>query len=420
MCDMKSILLAIRLAFSNLRTNTARTIVTLSGIIVSIAAIILVVSAGESVKGFVLSQIETFGTDLIQVEVRVPSGKSTQDRSSESVAGAANIKTLKIEDGEAIARLPNVGSVYVAMIGQALAQYFETNKQILIFGTTADVVKVDANLRLAGGTFYSENDDDGLRDVVVLGSGVKQSFFGGSDALGRKIKIKGESYTVVGVLKERGSAGFFDFDSIVYMPLKTLQKKILGIDHASMISVRVKDPDIIDRTAEDIRWVMRDQHRIDDPKDDDFEVASVKEAQETIGNVFGAINILLLALASISLIVGGVGIMNVMFVAVSERMGEIGLRKAVGARSGDVLKQFLIEAVVISVTGGALGIMLGVSLLFVGIHVLQSFGFAVDFILTIRTLLIAVGFSAGAGVLFGVYPAWRASQVPPVVAMRRE
>lgn len=418
---MKSFFLALRFALNNLRSNMGRTVVTLSGIIVSIAAIIVVSGAGESVKRFILGQIEVFGSDLIQVEPRVPSRTSGQDRSSESASGASSITSLTLEDAEKIERLPNVVAVYGAMIGQSLAQYREVNKQVFIFGTGADVVRVDENIKLQDGTFYTRSDDASLYNAVVLGSSVKETFFGNNDAVGKKIKIKGDSYTVVGVLEPRGSAGFFDFDSIVYMPIQTLQKKILGIDHVSMVSVRVSDVGKIDQTSEDIRWLLRDRHDITDVKDDDFEVMSVKEAQETVANVFGTINILLIALASISLTVGGVGIMNVMFVAVSERTSEIGLRKAVGGRSRDVLGQFLVESTTIALLGGIFGIVLGILFLYVGIMIAQrTAGFSVEFILTFRSLLLAVGFSGGAGILFGMYPAWRASKISPVQALTKE
>lgn len=417
---MERFFLAVQLGSKNLRMNIGRTIVTLSGIVVSIATIIIVMGAGESVKRFVVDMVSVFGTNLIQVEVRVPSGTQSQDRSSESIAGAANVTTLTKKDGEQLSRLSNVDAYYAAIIGQSLAQYREVNKQIMIFGTTPDVVRVDQNIHISEGSFYGKSDEMGLSQVVVIGDGVRKSFFGEENAVGKTIKIQGNSYKVLGVLEQRGAAGFFDFDSIVYMPLETLQKKILGLNHVSMISIRVKDESNTDATAEDIRWILRDRHNIQDIRDDDFEVTSIKEAQKLLSSVFGAINSLLLAIASISLLVGGVGIMNVMFVAVSERTNEIGLRKALGATSSDIRGQFLIESVVIAIFGGMMGIFIGLVLLKCLVIIAQYAQFSVQWVMYPEIVCIAVGFSVGSGIVFGVYPAWRASRISPVIAMSHE
>jgi len=417
---MERFFLAVQLGVKNLRMNIGRTIVTLSGIVVSIATIIIVMGAGESVKRFVIDMVSVFGTNLIQVEVRVPSGTQSQDRSSESIAGAANVVTLTKKDGEQLSRLPNVDAYYAAIIGQSLAQYREVNKQIMIFGTTPDVVQVDQNIHISEGSFYDKSDEMGLSQVVVIGDGVRKSFFGEDNAVGKTIKIQGNSYKVLGVLEQRGAAGFFDLDSIVYMPLETLQKKILGLNHVSMISIRVKDESSTDATAEDIRWILRDRHNIQDIRDDDFEVTSIKEAQKLLSSVFGAINSLLLAIASISLLVGGVGIMNVMFVAVSERTNEIGLRKALGATSSDIRGQFLIESVVIAIFGGMMGIVIGLVLLKGVVIMAQYAQFSVQWVMYPEIVCVAVGFSIGSGIVFGVYPAWRASQISPVIAMSHE
>ena len=207
---------------------------------------------------------------------------------------------------------------------------------------------------------------------------------------------------------------------MIYMPLKTTQNMILGIDHISAITVSARDETKLAETSESIRRILRDEHTIDDPNFDDFEVMTIQEAQDLIGKVFGAVNILLLAVASISLIVGGVGIMNVMFVALEERLAEIGLRKALGARPQDILKQFLVESIVISGFGGLIGIVLGSAILFILLYFAGEFGFVLPSGLTMGTVGIAVGFSVGTGLFFGVYPAWRASKIEPVVAMRQE
>lgn len=417
---MRSIILAIQLAFRNLRENIVRTFVTLTGIVISIAAIILVMSAGGSVKSYVLSQVESFGSDVIQTEVRVPSGTKGQDVSLNGLAGIGSVTTMKMKDGERIGKLDNVEAWYATIIGQALVQQGNTRKQTILWGASPGVTIVDPQVKVAEGVFYSESDEEGAARKVVLGSGVKDTLFGNRLAVGKTVRIKGQSYTVSGVLAPRGSSFGLNFDDLMYVPIKTMQNDILGIKHIEAITTKVKDVSKIEQTADQIRRILRDRHDISDPNYDDFQVVSIQEAQDTVAKVFGAINILLLAVASISLLVGGVGIMNVMFVALEERTQEIGLRKALGARSGDILKQFLLEASTIAFVGGAVGIVIGTALLFAGLQAAAHFGFELTTGISFETLAIAVGFSIGVGILFGVYPAWRAAKVPPVVAMRQE
>ncbi|QQS61114.1 MAG: ABC transporter permease [Candidatus Moraniibacteriota bacterium] len=416
---MRAFIQSIRMALKNLSQNATRTFITLIGIVLSIAAIIMVMSAGESVKQFILGQLGVFGTDLIQVEPRVPSGTTSQDRSSTSIVNAlTRITTLNLEDGEAIQKLDNIETFSGGSFGQGQIRYSRERSSSMIFGTSPDMIIVDENIVISEGRFYSEEEDRSLGQVAVLGSGLKEKLFGNRNAVGEKIEINGKGYRVIGVLKERGGAGFLSFDDMLYMPIQTLQKKILGVDYVSSLTVKVKDNSIVKKTAEDVRALLRKRHNIYDAKNDDFEAVSITEGQELVEEVFGAISILLLALASISLIVGGVGIMNVMFVAMEERISEIGLRKAVGARSGDILWQFLVEAVVIALFGACIGLALGVGLVWVIIGVLGYFDIDVAFGVTMNSIFVSISFSVFAGILFGLYPAWRASQIPPTEAMR--
>lgn len=417
---MRSILLAIQLSFRNMTANFVRTFVTLIGIVISIAAIIIVLSAGGSVREYVLDEVGSFGSNTIQVEVRVPAGSSKSSGSASQSVGASEITTMKVRDAERIAKLENVSAYYASVIGQGLMQRDNIRKQTMIWGATPGITMVDQNVKITQGVFYSQEDEDGASRKVVLGSDVSKTFFGSGKAVGERVKIKGQSYLVLGVLKSRGSSFGLNFDDMIYMPLKTTQNMILGTDHVSAITVSARNEATMNDTAESIRQILRDEHHIDDPNFDDFQVMTIVEAQDLIKSVFGAINILLLAVASISLIVGGVGIMNVMFVALEERMTEIGLRKALGARPQDILKQFLVESVVISGVGGLVGIVLGVMILFGLLLIAGHFGFVLPSGLSFQTIGIAVSFSVGAGLFFGVYPAWRASKIEPVVAMRQE
>lgn len=416
----KRFLLSIKLASHSLTVNKGRTVLTLVGIIIGILSVIMVTSSGQGVKEYILGQIGSFGTDIIQVETKVPATGKTSSANATGQAQGIQITTLKIDDAEALLKVPNVERAAPASLGQEVASYQNQNKRAMIFGAGADYIFIDNGNKLAEGAFYSQGDDNGLDQVVVIGSDVKDSLFGNEDAIGKTIRIKGMNFRVIGVLEKRGTVTFLNYDEIVYMPVQTLQKKILGIDYVRMIMLKVKDSSLIDVTAADVSDTLKRLHKTPKPEQEDFSVSTIQEAQKIIGDVFGTINILLLALTSISLIVGGVGIMNVMYVAVVERTFEIGLRKAVGAKESDIRNQFLLEAVFITLLGGVAGIALGYLLSFGLSSLVRSFGFNIDFPITFGSILLAAGFSMATGVIFGFYPAYKASKLSPMEALRKE
>lgn len=416
----KQLLVSIKFVIKNLRNNKGRTVLTLVGIVIGIMSVIVVTSSGQGVKNYILGQFESFGEDLIQVEIKIPATSQTSSANATGQAQGVNITTLKVADGEAISRIPNVAEYAAGSLGQEIASYRGENKRTLLYGVGANTPNIDRGIKLSEGVFFSDIEDKNLAQVVVIGSDVREALFGSDDPIGKDIKIKGMNFKVVGVAEKRGTVTFFNYDELIYIPVQTLTKKIMGIDYVRYIMVRVKDINMIDVTAADIVDTMRRQHDISDPSQDDFAVMTMQEAQKIISDVFGTINILLLALTSISLLVGGVGIMNVMYVAVVERTFEIGLRKAVGARSGDILYQFLLEAVIITLIGGFLGILLGYVVAFSFSYVLEFFGFSISFAVTLNSILIAVGFSMVTGIIFGFYPAWKASKLSPMEALRKE
>lgn len=417
---MSKIFLSLFFALRTIRTNKARTFLALLGVIIGVFAIIVVMSLGEGVKGFIVGQVESFGTDLIQVEVKIPSTGNLSGENITSRVQGAQITTLTIKDGEAIRKLPNAEAVYAGTIGQERADYGSVGKRIFLFGAGADIAVVDQNAKLESGRFFIAEEDANLARVVVLGSETKETFFGESEAVGNFIVIKGEKYRVVGVLAPRGAVAFFNLDAFTYVPVKTLQKKILGVDYVQFISVKMSDVSREAETVADIIALMRKRHDIDDPDKDDFSVTSTKEARKTLEDVLGSVTILLLALTSISLLVGGVGIMNVMYVSVSERTSEIGLRKAVGATASDVLGQFLAEALIITLIGGLIGIILGVLFSFGISFLFQYLGFGLTLRFSPFSLLLGTGFSMAVGLLFGIAPAYRASKLSPMEALRKE
>ena len=407
-------------AIRTILSHRARTFLALLGVVIGVFAVVVVTALGDGVKGFILGQVDSFGGNLIQVEVKIPNTGKMSGENASSRGQGTQITTLTVKDRDAIRRLGNVSAAYAGTIGQERATYGSVGKQILLFGVGAEAPVVDDNIKLSAGRFFTEEENTSLARVAVLGSEVKETFFGNSDAVGEFITIKGEKYRVIGVIEERGSAAFFNLDAMTYVPVETLLSKILGIDYVQMISVQMKDGSQDENTVADIVALMRRRHDIKDASKDDFAVTSSKEAQQTIGDVLGSVTILLLALTSISLVVGGVGIMNVMFVSVSERTSEIGLRKALGAKSASILQQFLIEAIIITGLGGFLGILFGVLIVSLLTFVFSRFGFDLKLVFTAQSLFLGAGFSMAVGLIFGIAPALKASRLSPMEALRRE
>ncbi|MFA5962189.1 MAG: ABC transporter permease [Parcubacteria group bacterium] len=417
---MHELIISIKLAFKNLRSNLGRTILTLVGVVIGVIAVILVSSLGQGVKNFILDQVGAFGTDLIQIEVKVPATGKASTQNAVGQATGIQITTMTIDDAKDIAKLPNIAASAPGTMTQELATYQNTNKRVFLFGVGAQYNQIDQSTKLSEGAFFSQSDDESLAQVAVIGSNIRDAFFGSDDPLGKNIRISNQNYKVVGLASERGAVAGFNYDDLIYVPVQTMQKKLLGIDYVRFIMVKVKDEKMIDVTVADLTDEMRRLHKITDPNKDDFGVTSIKEAQATIASVFSTINILLLALTSISLVVGGVGIMNVMYVAVTERTFEIGLRKAVGAKAKNILRQFLWEAIFITFFGGLVGIILGYLLLLLLSYIVASFGFAINFGLSVSSISLAVGFSVATGVVFGYYPARAASRLSPMEALRKD
>lgn len=417
---MHEILTSIHLALKNLRSNIGRTVLSLIGIVIGVMAVVVVLSLGAGVKEFVVSQVESFGTDVVEIEVKVPNVKQVSAQNAGSMAGGMAITTFKIEDAEKVSELPNISAWYGGTLGQGVASYADKNKQTFLFGVTEGISQADPNFKLQEGEMFLDEDDKNLKQVVILGSKIKKTFFGEGNALGNSIRIKGQSYKVIGVLASRGGGGFFDFDEIVYLPVRTLQTKIMGVDYISFAIYKIKDLSKTELTMLEMEDVMRVRHDIQDPDDDDFAVMSIAEAKDLLDQVFSVVNILLIALTSISLIVGGVGITNVMYVSVVERTFEIGLRKAVGAKESDIMKQFLFEAIFLTMIGGIFGILFGFILSKIAEYVIEKFGFVLSFPLSLSAIAIAIVFSAVTGLVFGLRPAQTASRLSPMEALRKE
>ncbi len=406
-----------------MRANKMRTGLTLLGLIIGIMTVIVVFSAGEGIKGLLFSQLESFGTDTINTEIKVPNsqtGSASDSKSGTAMVAGVQVTTLTIDDMEAVDEIANIDSSYGAVLSQEAISYGNELRKAFVYGLSSSYIDIDKATTMRDGRFFSEAEDRSLASVVVLGSGIKEKLFGDSDAVGKTIRLRGNSFTVIGVVEERGSVMFMNFDDFVYMPVRTLQKKLMGIEHISYFISKMKDADQPEATVEEIEDLLRRRHEIPDPLRDDFNVTAMAEAAEILNTVTSAITFLLLAIVIISLVVGGVGIMNVMYVAVTERTMEIGLRKAVGASASNIMRQFLIEAILLTLVGGVIGCILGTGFSFMISIIAKAMGLNWVFSVPLKAFVIALSFSAFFGIVFGVTPARAAAKLDPIESLRAE
>lgn len=393
---------------------------TILGIIIGVGSVIVIMAIGGSAQALILSQISGIGSNLVGV---LP-GASDEEGPPAQALGII-ITTLTYDDFLALIDKKNVPGVDV---GSAYAQgtrtvsYQDNDYAKTIMGVTHDYINVE-NVEIEEGRFFYAEDDASLSRIAVIGADVEDELFGTESALGKKIEIKNENFTVVGVLKRKGSSGFgvASPDDSVIVPLKTAQKVVLGINHLSFLRLKIGSIEDIPKAKEDVAVTLRDRHDIDDPKDDDFSVRDIASALETITNVTNVLKYFLLAVGSISLLVGGVGIMNIMLISVNQRIREVGLRKAVGAKNAAIMMQFLIESVTITLIGGIVGIISGVLIAFIiSLVVVNGFGYDWEFIVSWQSIALASAVSILIGLVFGLYPARKASRISPMEALRYE
>ena len=418
--------LYLKQAIRGIRSNPSRTILTTIGIMIGIGTVILVLSAGEGFKSYINSQVEAFGSNIIIAQTSLPA--TTKARSSSGLGSnepnsAANnavpITTLKIRDVEDIKNLPNIKNAYGASIGQQVVTYKDVSKNVFVFGGSAERFDIDKNV-IAEGRSYTVSEDKALSQVVILGYNVAHDLFGDVDSLGKLIRVGNYNFEVIGVYEKKGSFGPMSEDDQIFIPVRTLQKKIQGIDYLVYLVAELKDNSQADATALDIADVLRRNHYITDPTKDDFKVQTEKESLNTFNTIFQAITFLLIAIASISLVVGGVGVMNIMYVIVTERISEIGLKKAIGATNNDILYEFLLEAILLTIIGGVIGILGGSLGSFIVSKVAQNYGLSWSFIVPLWGVILSVSVSAIIGIVFGVFPAKNAARLNPIDALNKE
>jgi putative ABC transport system permease protein len=407
-----------------LRANPARTALTTLGIIIGISTVILVLSAGAGFRSLINDQVAALGTNTLFIQTRVPpttkSLASSAGGSGRSLGGSGVvITTLNQRDLDNVKTLGNVSGDYGEVIGQAVASYRNTDKSVLYYGASADKFSIDQHT-LKSGRFYTQAEDTGADQVVILGSTLATDLFPQGDALGNLVRIGTLNFQVIGVYNPQGVAGGGTADDSAYIPLGTAQKKMLGINYLAIAVVQENNPNLGDATAESIKEVLRRNHNITDPAKDDFTVETQAQALGTFNTIFNGITILLIAIAAISLIVGGVGIMNIMYVVVTERTAEIGLKKALGAKNADILNEFLIESVLVTVIGGVFGVLFGGLLGFLVSLIAKGAGLVWVFSVPMYAIGLAVGVSAVIGIGFGVLPARSAAKLDPIEALRYE
>ncbi len=405
----------IKMSVRTLRINKVRTLLTVLGVIIGISSVMIIVSAGDSMKKLVNGQLASFGSSLIQTETRVPE----ESGGASSQASGIVVTSMTLDDREAINKLPNISRSYANIIAQDLLSWEGNIKKTIIFGVSAEFIDID-NSKLAEGRFFNTEEDDNLARVIVLGSKIKEDLFGNSSPLGQSIKINKMNYKVIGVMEPRGSVLFFDYDTLAFVPVQTTQKLLLGVNYIQSISANMIDIKKDVETKEAINALLRERHDIDDPKRDDFQVSTMADAMDILNTVIGAVTLLLIALAMVSLIVGGVGIMNIMYATVAERTFEIGLRKAVGSTKKNILRQFLTEAVIITILGGIGGVVIGALVTYLIYVIANSYGFDWPFSISYIGILISLVFSTLVGLIFGSYPAKKAAELDPITALRRE
>jgi putative ABC transport system permease protein len=408
-----------------LRANPVRTVLTTLGIVIGIATVIMVLSAGAGFRALIDSQLQAWGTDTLFVETRVP--PTTKNRANGMASAdfsransAVPITTFKQRDLDAIKKLGNVKNAYGIVVGTGVASYRNNAKNIIYYGQSAERFLIDKHT-LQSGRFWTLAEDSGGSQVVILGSNLAKDLFLQDDPLGKLLRVGNLNFQVIGVYNAQGAlSGGGNADDMLFMPLQTAQKKMLGIDYLLVGVVQVSDVNSADATSEQIKALMRQNHSISDPAKDDFTVTTQAQAMNTFNTVFGGITILLVSIATISLIVGGVGIMNIMYVMVTERTAEIGLKKALGAKNVDILSEFLVESVLVTVLGGIIGIIFGAILSWLVSIVATASGLTWVFTVPFYAIIVAVAVSSVIGISFGVLPARSASKMDPIEALRYE
>ncbi len=396
----------IKVALKSLVANKLRSFLAMLGIIIGVAAVISMLALGAGARMQVLDRISSMGTDLLIVRPgrRVSHGVSVGPR-----------QNLTLEDGQAIVKeVPNVRQITPVVRGGAQVKYYNKNTSTTVLGASMTYFPI-RNFEIERGRAFTEGETERMARVAVIGPVTSENIFGPGDPIGEIIKVKGMSFRVIGILKSKGDQGWYNPDDQIIIPYSTAMKQLFGLDHVREIDIQSVRGADLEQVKEKVSSVLRKRHRTQPGQDDDFRIFNQAEMIETVTEVTQTFTILLGSIAGISMLVGGIGIMNIMLVTVTERTREIGVRKAVGAKDRDILRQFLIEALLMSGLGGMIGVIAGVG----GAAVVEK---ALDFttVIELSSIVLALSFSAAVGIFFGYYPARRAAKLDPIEALRYE
>jgi putative ABC transport system permease protein len=408
----------IRTAYQGLQANRSRSLLTILGVVIGIMSVMLISSLGAGAQALILGQLGGLGAETIVLRPgQKPSGPS-------DFAGTLFSDSIKDRDIEALKRKTNVPEVKdlapVVMVAKT-ATYGSNIYRPSILGWDAEFMSRMMNVVPEEGELFGASEINTRAAVAIIGPEVKTELFGDESAVGKYIRIGDKSFRVTGVLPKKGSSAFFNIDKIVVIPYTTAQEYLLGINYYNEVMIRVNSPEVVERSVGDITATIRELHRISGGKKDDFYIETSQGVIDQISTILSALTAFLTAVVAISLLVGGIGVMNVMLVSVTERTKEIGLRMAVGATPPDILKQFLIEAIMLTGVGGIAGIAIATVLGYVAsIALTQALSVEWKFVFPWSGALMGIGLSVFVGLVFGLYPARKASKMNPIEALRYE
>ena len=409
MIDFKS---TLKMAILSLKINKMRSILTSLGIIIGVSAVIIMLAVGSGASKKIAKDMESMGSNLLMI-------RSASATSGGVRMGSGTKPTLTLKDSEAIEKYCR-GILAVAPYSSEVKQltYGNQNWSTTIGGTTASYLFI-RNYEIVSGRNFVHEDIKNNTKVAIIGNTIATELFGDMDPINKTMRIGNVPFKIIGLLKTKGQNGMgMDQDDLVFIPITTAQKKVFGTDFpgtVKMINVKAQNSDVLSIAEEDITELLQTRHRIGKNQENDFEIRNLAEMQETIKSSAKTMSILLGAIASVSLLVGGIGIMNIMLVSVTERTKEIGIRMAIGAKASDIRIQFLIESFLLSIIGGVVGVLLGI----LGAKIVDLTG-AMTVAISSGSIALSLGFSGAIGVLFGYYPAYKASLLNPIDALRYE